>query len=101
VSTVWTTNPSTGRMVIGANADDDTVLQLFDAVFTVENTVGSDDEYMAVEVLFDRDGDVAAAWAELLRWTALAEDFDLELWWNFDTTRSMAILSVLHPDGDL
>jgi hypothetical protein len=101
MSTVWTTNPSTGRMVIGANADDDTLLELFDAVFTVENTFGSDDEYMAVEVLFDRDGDIADTWAELLRWTALAEGFDLELWWNFDTTRPMALLSVIHPDGDL
>ena len=98
MSTVWSTNPATGRMVIGADADDDTLLELFDAAFRIDNTFGDEDTFQAIEVLFDRDSDLAAAWGHLLRWTAVAEAVDLEVWWSFDATRSMALVTIIDPE---
>jgi hypothetical protein len=49
-------------------------------------------------VLFDRDSDLAAAWGDLLRWTAVAEAVDLEVWWSFDTTRSLALVTIIDPE---
>ncbi len=106
--TVWTRNPSTGRLTVGIEAADETIIALFDAVFDPSNTCGDDDSFMAIEVLFDglhtswdldaRQKSAPTVRNHLVRWQALAEMFDLEVWWSFDVSRPLALVTIIDPE---